>query len=162
MNTVSKTRLVVQFIPKHWIGNHAVPSSPAEAVDATAALLGMAPEEIRGLRDGNAASDNLVDPIARGHFGPYAVLCEEAVSSFFGVADVRQVTQGMLDEKRAMCEQAALDGDNPEPGEPRWLMVCGQEKRTFACRAPSIEQAIAHCTFAFPGLQVVSATCAAL
>lgn len=151
--------LFINFYPQYWVGQGMLPAGPAERIDVTEKVLSMAPEEIAAITDGTPAADRLVDPEERGHYGPYTVSCEGALRAFFGVSSLADVTQAIIDEKKAGVirrpPRAAPDLD----GGGMWMMGVGLDPVFFACRADSIDDALAQTRQSFPG-EPVSSACA--
>ncbi len=149
--------LFVSFYPQYWVGESAVPAGPAERVDVTDAVLAMPATEISALRDASPDADALVDPEARGHYGPYTVACEGALRAFFKVDGLADLTQEIVDKKKEgmtlMKRRAAPELD----GGSIWMMAVGAERVFFTCHADSIDQALAQTRDAFPGQPVASA-----
>jgi len=156
-------RLFVQFYPQDWAGGSAVPAGAAEAVDVTDQVLAMAPEAIAELRDAQPSAEVLVDPEARGHYGPFWVACEDALCAFFGVAHVSAITADILQARQSGSPAAAAAAPMPLKHDGSvWMMtVVGNERVTYACGADDIDHAISQCREAFPHHRLAAACCVA-
>lgn len=151
--------LFVNFYPQYWVGDNALPAGPAERVDVTDKVLAMAPNEIAAIQDGTVTADALVDPEERGHLGPYTVACEGALRAFFGVRSLSELTQEIINEKRAGLVRRAPRAAPDFDGGNVWMMAVGVERVFFTCTAESIDDALAQTRETFPG-QPVSSACA--
>lgn len=159
-------RLLVTFIPQEWIGRVAKSFSPPETVDATEHLLGLALNEIHAIKDRDGSSDQFVDAVERGHYGPFEVHVVDAVLSYFGVSQLCDITQAMLDAAKVggLSGRATvpLQGtDVPEQGcaQPLslWMLTYGDLALFFACEARDIKHAISQCESANPGQVIMGA-----
>lgn len=151
--------LFVNFYPQYWVGENVQPAGPAERVDVTDQVLAMSAEQIMVIKDGTASADALVDPEMRGHYGPYTVTCEGALRAFFGVSSLSEVTQEIINDKKAGLVRRAPRTAPELEGGSVWMMGVGVERVFFTCRAESIDEALAQTRQSFPG-EPVSSACA--
>lgn len=89
-------RVFASFQPHDWIAGEAVPVGQPESVDITEAVNSMPAAALAQLRDGQPSANALVDPQARGHYGPYSVLCEEAVCFYYRVVHISALTADIV------------------------------------------------------------------
>lgn len=151
-------RLKVRFCPQDWIGGVATSTSPPEPVDVTELVLQMRADEIAAIRDGQPEAAALVDSIARGHFGPYSVLCESDICVFFRINSITELTQEVLDTRRCgLTPKRQVLAHEVEAGGSVWMLGVGLDKLHFAVRADDIDHAISECRQTFPGQPVLSA-----
>lgn len=145
-------RLKVRFCPQDWVGGVATATSAPELVDVTDQVLQMRAEEIAALRDGRPEASALIDPVARGHFGPYSVLCEADICVFFRINNITELTQEVLDTRRCgLTPKGQVLAHEVEAGGSVWMLGVGPDKLHFAVRADDIDHAISECRETFPG-----------
>lgn len=151
--------LFVNFYPQYWVGDNALPVGRAERVDVTDQVLAMTPQDIAAIQDGTASADALIDPEMRGHYGPYTVTAEAALRAFFGVTSLSEVTQEIINGKKAgLVRRTRRSAPELDDGSV-WMMAVGVDRVFFTCRADSIDQALAKARESFPG-EPVSSACA--
>ena len=152
--------LFVNFYPQYWVGENVLPAGPAERVDVTDQVLAMSPEQIAAIKDGTASAETLVDPEMRGHYGPYTVTGEGALRAFFGVTSLSDVTQEIINDKRAgLVRRAPRAAPDLDDHAGVWMMGVGVERVFFTCPAESIDEALEKTRQSFPG-EPVSSACA--
>jgi hypothetical protein len=149
--------LYAHFYPQYWAGEGVLPAGPAERIDITDTVLSMSPEDIAQISDGSPGANSLVDPEERGHYGPYTVSCEGALRAFFGVASLSAVTQAIIDEKKAGVTRRPPRAAPDLDAGGVWMVGVGVPRVSFACRADSIDDALAQTRQRFPGEPVTSA-----
>lgn len=159
-------RLLVTFIAQEWIGDVAMSFSQPETVDATEHLLSLSINEIHAIKDRDGSSDEFVDAVERGHYGPFEVRVVDAVLSYFGVSRLGDITQEMLDAARTgdlpARAAAAPPSDNASLQEfsrllSSWMLTYGEYALLFACEAEDINHAIEQCENANPGEAIIGA-----
>lgn len=118
-------RLYVKFLPQTWVSSGRASCGAAEDVDVTDAVLGLPAGVLSRLRDGDPQAEVLVDPESRGHLGPYSVFCEAQICAFFGVSQVADITEAVIEAKRAganfLPSRLLLDLN----GEAAWTLGVG-------------------------------------
>ena len=152
-------RLLVTFVVQEWIGKTAMSFSPPEEVDATDQLLSLTLKELHSLKDRDGSSDEFVDAVAWGHYGPFEVRAVDAVLAYFGVAQLGDITQDMLDAAKA-GELPAVDTQAPAAKRAQlqsWMLTYGAFALLFACEAENISHAIEQCENANPGEAIIGA-----
>lgn len=150
-------RLFVQFLPQAWTESGRAPCGAAECVDVTDEVLRLPAKALAAMRDGTEEAQSLIDPEARGHLGPYSVLCEAQFCAFFGVGNIGELTEEALEAKRGGAPTPPPHVPLDLPGGGVWMLGVGVEKIHFTCRADTIDDAIGQCRDAFPGRPVASA-----
>ena len=162
MKTHSNTirRLLVTFVVQEWIGNTAMSFSPPEQVDATDHLMSLTLKELHSVKDRDGSSDEFVDAVAWGHYGPFEVRVVDALLAYFGVSQLGDITQQMLDAAKA-GELPALDAQAPEADRSNllqsWMLTYGAYALLFACEAENITHAIEQCENANTGEAIIGA-----
>jgi hypothetical protein len=92
-------RITATFVPQAWVGDHAVELDDGGFdVDVTAKILRMPLANLQTLGDDQYSTDDLVD---HNHDGPFLVEVESSLTEFFMCRSCAEITQQMLDEKRA-------------------------------------------------------------
>lgn len=89
------------FTRQVWDGDSARTIGEAQ-VDVTRQVLGLSLDAVRRLTDCSYEADHLVGGTPEGdaHDGPFEVSVVDAVMEFFGVEDLAEVTQAMLQAAR--------------------------------------------------------------
>lgn len=153
-------RLLVDFVVQEWIDNVATSFSPPEKVDATDHLLNLTLKELHSIKDRDGSSDEFVDAVARGHYGPFEVRVVDAVRAYFAVSQLGEITQKMLDAAKA-GELPAFDTKLPKADRKHllqsWKLTYGAYALLFACEAENITDAIEQCQNANPGEVIIGA-----
>lgn len=93
---MTRKRIMAVFQPQAWQNDHAIETDGRQDVDVTEKVLSLSLEQIHGLGDDGIDTDNLVDPDAHGHGGPYYVKAAEAICEYFGVEQLQQITDTQL------------------------------------------------------------------
>ena len=153
-------RLLVTFVVQEWIGNTAMSFSPPEQVDATDHMLSLTLKELHSVKDRDGSSDDFVDAVAWGHYGPFEVRVVDALLAYFEVSQLGDITQQMLDAAKA-GELPALDAKVPGVHRSHllqsWMLTYGANALLFACEAEDINHAIEQCENAHPGETIIGA-----
>jgi hypothetical protein len=84
---------------------------------------------------------------------------EGALRAFFGVTSLSEVTQEIINDKRAGLVRRAPRAAPDLEGPSVWMMGVGVERVFFTCRAESIDEALEQTRQSFPG-EPVSSACA--
>jgi len=105
--TAPEERIRGVFVRQAWVGALRASCIEIERVefDATALVLGLSLDELHELEDCSEASDDLGRQVV-SHAGPCDVFVEDAIVAFFDVEVLTDITQEMLDEKRALYGMA--------------------------------------------------------
>lgn len=98
-------RILAVFQPQMWQNDYAVEVDGRREVDVTEKVLRLSLAELIGLDDDSYDSDDLVDLEELGHKGPFYVSVKDQVAEFFGVVQLADVTQDMLDAARETYKQ---------------------------------------------------------
>ena len=107
-------RIIVDFIPQQWVGikplgivlgqrnESRVDSGESRPIDITSRILTRySAHQIACLTSDSCESDTLVTGLIGDYDGPYSVRgVESALKEFFGVDQLRQITQDLLVKKR--------------------------------------------------------------
>ena len=152
-------RLLVAFVAQEWIGDVAMSFSPPEQVDATDHLLSLTLKELHSVKDRDGSSDEFIDAVALGHYGPFEVRVVDALLDYFCVSRLGEITQEMLDAANA-GELPAMDAKAPEADNANlqsWMLTYGAYALLFACEAKNITHAIEQCRNANPGDAIIGA-----
>lgn len=153
-------RLFVTFVAQEWIGDVAMAFNPPEEIDATDHLLSLTLNELHAIKDRDGSSDEFVDAVAWGHYGPFEVRVVDAVQAYFGVSQLGEITQQMLDAAKA-GELPALETQTPDVDRTHllqsWMLTYGAYALLFACEAENITHAIEQCENANPGEAIIGA-----
>lgn len=150
-------RLFVKFLPQTWITAGRATCGAAEDVDVTDEVLGLPAGVLSQLRDGEPSAEVLVDPESRGHLGPYSVFCEAQICAFFGVSQAADITEAVIDAKRAGVKfdrnRLLLDLN----GEAAWTLGVGASNPPQACLAANTAPAGGQRVEPFPGPAIAAA-----
>jgi phage tail protein X len=134
--------------------------NPPEEIDATDHLLSLTLNELHAIKDRDGSSDEFVDAVAWGHYGPFEVRVVDAVQAYFGVSQLGEITQQMLDAAKA-GELPALETQTPDVDRTHllqsWMLTYGAYALLFACEAENITHAIEQCENANPGEAIIGA-----
>lgn len=155
-------RLFVAFQPQEWVQEGVTNHGAPEPVDATSVVLHMDGVQVAQLRDGSPAAAALVDPEARGHYGPYTVACEAALCAFLDVPGVEHINQDRLDRKRAalLVQAAAMPLTTPDEDRAGvWAVPVGDHGAHYFCDASGRSNALMQCRTTFPDQAVGVAVC---
>lgn len=101
-----------EFTKQTWVGDTAM-TLGVETFDATHHVLNMALEDIHGLVDHDYSSDG----IGQSHVewdGPFEVSIVESITGFFGIEDLQEITEDMLQEARSRLP-LQTDSSTTEP-----------------------------------------------
>jgi hypothetical protein len=90
------TRILAAFQPQKEERNYSVNIEGRSEVDVTERVLSLSLTQIHGLIDNDKTTDQLVDPAALGHDGPFYVDVTDQVCAFFAVEKLRDITAGQL------------------------------------------------------------------
>lgn len=153
-------RLFVTFVAQEWIGDVAMAFNPPEEIDATDHLLSLTLNELHAIKDRDGSSDEFVDAVAWGHYGPFEVRVFDAVQAYFGVSQLGEITQQMLGAAKA-GELPAKETQTPDVDRTHllqsWMLTYGAYALLFACEAENITHAIEQCENANPGEAIIGA-----
>lgn len=119
-------RIIARFQPQQWINDYNVDSDPEREVDITGAALALDLAKLHQIEQHDGRQDFDVDPLTQDHAGPFVIYAQDALRQFFGVRDLRRVTQAQLDTARAAWAAAQpqpvtlyvgafADGENASP-----------------------------------------------
>lgn len=102
---LAEKRIHAIFQPQAWKDDCVIEIDGRREVDVTGKVLRLTLADLIGLEDDSYETDDLVDLKELGHSGPFYVSVKDQVAEFFGVNDLSEVTQAMLDEARKLAAQ---------------------------------------------------------
>ncbi len=107
-------RITAVFLRQRWVNDYALPDGEPVPFDATASILALPAERIRVLRDDEYPTDALAEdlPERTAHGGPFLVRVEEAIRRFFDVENLDEITDEMVEDRRARLAGAKAAGED--------------------------------------------------
>jgi len=92
--------IIGKFNKQEWINDTAL-SVDIEKFDATSHVLNMGLSDIWELEDNQYSTDHIGEAYVE-HNGPFEVEITESICEFFGVDNLEEITQNMIDEAKSL------------------------------------------------------------